>query len=629
MSLSRLRWHRHVLWALCVTYPAALLAQTVAPDAAVADDPEKRKEEAKLRFQRGLELVQNESWDAALAEFLASRKLFPTRVALKNAALSLRQLKRYVESLAMYNELLATFGSSIPPEERKNIDEAVAQLKLTVGEVQVNSDQPGSTVIIDGQQQQGVTPLNPIGVNAGTHTVRIAKEGYEAFETQVLVAGGQRETVNGKLKALSTVGRLVVRESAGKLLDVVVDGAVVGKTPRYEGVLSVGPHTVFLKGEGNVGTAPSQASVKENQAATLTLTAVELDAEIRIEPVPANASVFVDGVQLGNGVWEGRLQSGAHQIEIAGDGFVAYRKSTTLTKGKKELLKIKLERDLSNPMWSAGFVPHLYAEVFGGAMLAPIGGFGGGADKACGDGDCSSSPFPLGFLAGARGGYQFIKGFSGELGVGFLYMGEKMTRKNVIATQEQAGATLTSDEYNDETTMAGPFVEVSAAYTMLEKTPLTFRLGGGVARVKAKFKNGGEFTGDIPHDCSGWPDTCDDSETVSVTKQISIAEKSPIMIVPFVAPEVRFGYRVAKKVVLDFGVTLFVMIPPQDERQPAAGGGSFQLPNDKGRQAPIGTVTGYTTTPESQNGPLATLPHENGFGIVLSIVPSISGHFDF
>ena len=640
MSLSRLRWHKLVLWALCVTYPAGLLAQPAAPDAAVPDDPEKRKEEAKVRFQRGLELVQNESWDAALAEFLASRKLFPTRVALKNAALSLRQLKRSVEALAMYNELLTTFGSSIPPEERKTIDDAVAQLKQAVGEVQVNSDQPGSTVVIDGQQQQGVTPLAPIGVNAGTHTVRIAKEGYEAFEAQVLVAGGQRESVNGKLKALSTVGRLVVREAAGKTLDVVVDGAVVGKTPRYEGVLSVGPHTVFLKGEGNLGTAPSQASVKENQAASLTLSAVELDAEIRIEPVPANASVFVDGVQIGNGVWEGRLQSGAHEIEIAGEGFVAYRKSTTLTKGKKEIVKVRLERDLSNPMWSAGFVPHFYAEVFGGAILAPIAGFGGGADEACGKGDCSSKALPLGFLAGARAGYQFKKGFSGELGFGFMYLGEKMTRKNVIATQEQEGATLTSPKYNDETTLAGPFVEVSAAYTMLDKTPLTFRLGGGVARAKAKFKNGGEFSGDVPHNCKLYQNTdCDESETINVTTQLSIAEKSPIMIVPFVAPEVRIGYRVAKKVVLDFGIALFVMIPPQSERQPAAGGGSFQLPNDKGRQAPIGNtagsngaftiVDGYTTTPTSQNGPLATLPHEDGFGVILAIVPSIAGHFDF
>jgi len=629
MSLSRLRWHRHVLWALCLTYPAALLAQepAPAPDAgATPDDPEKRKEEAKVRFQRGLELVQNESWDAALAEFLASRKLFPTRVALKNAALSLRQLKRYVEALAMYNELLTQFGSSIPPEERKTVDDAIVQLKQTVGEVQVNSDQPGSTVVIDGQQLPGLTPLGAVGVNAGTHTVRISKEGFEAVQAQVLVAGGQRETVNGKLKALSTIGRLVVSEAAGKTLDVVVDGAVVGKTPRYEGVLSVGPHTVLLKGEGNLGTPPSQANVKENQAATLTLSAVELDSEIRIEPVPANAGVFVDSVQIGNGVWEGRLQSGAHEIEIAGEGFVAYRKTTTLTKGKKELVKVRLERDLSNPMWSAGFVPHLYAEVFGGAMLAPIGGFGGGADKACGNGDCTSHQFPLGFVAGARGGYQFIKGFSGEVGFGFMYMGEKLRRKNVIADQEQPGATLTGSNYKDQTTLAGPFVELSAAYQMLDKTPLTFRLGGGVSRAKARFKNGGTFTGDVQHVCNGEPG-CDKTETASVSEYLTVGEQAPFIIVPFVAPEVRIGYRVAKKVVLDFGVALFVMIPPPTEREPSAGGGSFQLPNNQGRKVALPSYT-YATDPKSQNGPVVTLPHDNGFGVVLAIVPSISGHFD-
>lgn len=631
MSLSSLRWHRHILWALCVTYPTTLLAQAAGADAgAVApDDLEKRKEEAKLRFQRGLELVQNESWDAALAEFLASRKLFPTRVALKNAALSLRQLKRYVEALAMYNELLASFSSSIPPEERKTIDDAIVQLKQTVGEVQINSDQPGSTVVIDGQQQQGVTPLPAIAVNAGTHTVRISKEGYEAFEASVLVAGGQRETVNGKLKALSTIGRLVVREAGGKTLDVVVDGAVVGKTPRYEGVLSVGPHTVLLKGEGNLGTAPAQAMVKENQAATLTLSAVELDAEIRIEPVPANASVFVDGVQLGNGVWEGRLQSGSHQIEIAGDGFIAYRKSATLTKGKKEVVKVRLERDLSNPMWSEGFRPHLYLEVVGGAMLSPINGMGGGADKACGNGDCSSKPFPLGFIAGARGGYQFIKGFSVELGGGFLYMSEKMTRKNVVATADHG--TLTSDNYKDQTTVAGVFVELSAAYTLLDKTPLTFRVGGGISRLKATFKNGGDFTGDISQVCPVDDTACEDrGETSSVSAHLQVPEKAPFIAVPFVAPEVRIGYRVTKKLLVDFGVSMFVMLAPPTERQPASSGnaGGFNLRDDQGRRAAIGTVS-FDNAPKEQNGGLATLPREDGFGVMLAIVPTISGHFDF
>jgi len=71
------------------------------------------------------------------------------------------------------------------------------------------------------------------------------------------------------------------------------------------------------------------------------------------------------------------------------------------------------------------------------------------------------------------------------------------------------------------------------------------------------------------------------------------------------------------------------MIPPPTEREPATGGGSFELPNNQGRKVYLGTVSGYNTAPTSQNGPVVTLPHDNGFGVVLAIVPSISGHFDF
>ena len=115
-----------------------------------------------------------------------------------------------------------------------------------------------------------------------------------------------------------------------------------------------------------------------------------------------------------------------------------------------------------------------------------------------------------------------------------------------------------------------------------------------------------------------------------MTKYLPVGEKAPSsLLAPFVAPEVRFGYRLTKKVVVDLGVALFVMVPPATEREPSSGGGSFQLPNNQGRKVPLGTVDGYTTTPTSQNGPVVTLPHENGFGVVMALVPSISGHFDF
>ena len=52
------------------------------------------KVRAKEHFKRGLRLLREEAWAPALAEFLQSRELFPTRVATNNAAVALRKLQR-------------------------------------------------------------------------------------------------------------------------------------------------------------------------------------------------------------------------------------------------------------------------------------------------------------------------------------------------------------------------------------------------------------------------------------------------------------------------------------------------------------------------------------------------------
>src|SRR5262249_57695196 len=97
--------------------------------------------------------------------------------------------------------------------------------------------------------------------SAGTHLVRIFKEGFEPFETRVDVAGGQTAKVTAKLRVLKDSGRLKVTERGGRAIDVVVDNVVVGKTP-WEGLLGVGNHTVVLRGEGKLGTQPVAAAAK-------------------------------------------------------------------------------------------------------------------------------------------------------------------------------------------------------------------------------------------------------------------------------------------------------------------------------------------------------------------------------
>lgn len=573
---------------------------SVAPPAAGSAKPsadealEKKKQQAKQHFLKGLEFVQNENWDAALAEFLASRDLYPTRVALENAAICLRQLKRYSEALDTYTELLERFGKSLPPDKLKMVQNAMAQLEGDVGRISVSADQSGSDVVVDGQER-GKTPLSkPIVVDAGTHTVRVSREGYETYEHPVMVAGRQTKAVVVHLVALRATGTLTVKEASDQKLKVVVDGAVVGKTP-WSGALAVGTHTVFLRGKGDVGTPPSSAVVKQNSTAELTLSAVKLDASIRIEPTPSNAQVNIDGVSVGNGIWEGRLTSGRHRVEVAAEGFIPYRHDVTLKAGRRELQRISLDRDLSNPMWQVGFVPHIYVEVIGGAAWAPS--FGGDADNSCSkEPGCDRQP-PLGFLAGARGGYEITKGLGLELFLGAFYMKEKTTRKTTWTGEY---GQWTSDAAEDTTQIFGPAAAVSASYRFFDRTPLTFRIWAGIARVRATFTNGGQYTGP-------------DKNGQQVSMYLQVPEESPRLWMPFGGPEVRIGYRFSKHFSGDLGASLLLMFPPETPR--------------------TGTGTGFGGAGQrwiapGKNVGLLQLPDEKGFGTIFAIIPTLAGRYD-
>jgi hypothetical protein len=323
-----------IVSSLCGLPVARAQGTADAPTAAPASEEEQRRSEAKERFLRGLELAAQDDWDGALVEFLSSRELFPTRVALSNIPISLRHLKRYAEAIDAYAELEQKFGSALTPDDRKRMEDAVAELRTFVGELAVTSDQPGSTVVIDGQQR-GTTPLPaPLVVNAGTHSVRVSREGFESFEAQVPVAGKQKKAVTARLRLLSRSGMLLVREAKGQVLDVLIDGALVGKTP-WQGSLAVGVHGVALRGEGDVGSPPGAATVKDGETATVTLAATKLDARVRIEPLPASARVDLDGVSVGAGIWEGQLTSGEHRIEVSAPGHLPYRKTASVAGGAR------------------------------------------------------------------------------------------------------------------------------------------------------------------------------------------------------------------------------------------------------------------------------------------------------
>lgn len=599
--------------ALAQAPPAPAAAAPAAEPAPASPDEAARKAEAKERFLRGLELANRDVWDAALVEFEASIALYPTRVALKNAAVSRRNVGRYAESIETYLELVQKFGADLPPDERKRTDEAIAELRAYVGELTLSCDQPGATVVIDARQY-GTTPLaGPLMVNSGTHLLRVSKEGYEPSETQVAVAGKQQKAVTVSLRLLTKSGTLSLTEASAKVLDVVVDGAVVGKTP-WRGVLPVGKHSVLLRGEGDEGSPPGSVVVREGETVSLSLFATKLDAELRVEPLPVSAAVDIDGQNVGAGVWQGKLASGPHRIEVYAEGHLPFRKEVALVSRGRETVKAKLERDLSSPLWHAGFRPHLYGELSAG--LAFGFSFGGGADGACGKnvalpdgtiGDaCNDRSAPLGFLVALRGGYRFTAGLGAEVVLGYVRLREQITRLAVLQGDE---ATFGSADYEDATKVGAPLAGIGVSYQFFDTTPLLVRLSGGVARAQVDTSVSATLAGEVT-------DPGDPAGTVTFSQKVNVPEDSQRLWVPFVAPEVRFGYRIASSLTLDVGMAAFILLGPDSPRE----GGTFGDP--KARQVALKPSGGV-------NPGVVSFPSENAVGTFVALAPTLGARLDF
>ena len=579
-------------------------AQTPPADTPAEVDP--KREQARAHFLKGVELFEEEAWDAALAEFLRSRELYPTRSATKNAAVCFRKLRRNDEALDAYEELLGRFPD-LPAEDRATAQRAVKDLARLVGTVEIRGAAPGAVVVVDARER-GRTPLpGPLRVNVGTRTVRIYKEGFAAYETRVDVAGGQTTVVRAQLAGLARAGRLSVVEAEGKSLDVLVDNVVVGKTP-WEGAIATGEHTVQLRGEGTLGAPPASAPVKLDETTRLTLRAEELDSALRVEPRPVSARVAIDGVSVGRGVWEGRLRAGTHRVEIAEEGFVTAARAVTLEPTEREVAAVELARDPSSPLWRAAHPPKIAVELDAALAMAPS--LGGDVAGAC-HGTCSRS-FGVGLLGNLHVGYQFPTGIGVALHGGYLIAAQSTTDRpeslRPLGLEQHPGFA------NDALRLSGPFVGAAASFHRGERFPFLARLGAGVAFLSLRDGRTGNFvapsrelpTGEI-RDQVGYTIGAGDPPRAD-----PLVEDQPATFL-HLAPEVRIGYRLGDHLEASLGLgmmLLFALSKPTWQNETRV-----LVPSD-GSDGEAGF--GSSADPQDLAG-----------GVVVLILPSLGIRYDF
>lgn len=554
-----------------------------------------RRAAAEERFHRGLELAANQRWDAALAEFLASRELFATRSATRNAAVALGRLARYAESVALYEALLAEFGRSMPPDQVDAVRSELSAVKAQTAEVLLDVSEPGVAVVLDGEPAGSTPSKGALRVNPGTHVLRFSKAGFEGTAYTFSVAAGTSKTVTSRLRPLSELGTLLVREAEDRPLDVLVDGTLVGKTP-WSGLVARGVHSVQLRSDAGLGTAPGTVTVRAGATNALVVRASQLDASLRIEPSPSTAALFLDGTALGSGIWEGRIPSGAHRVEATAPGHWLFRRQVRVASGEALAVRAMLERDGTSPLWHRSADSRFYAEVSLGGLFSPSLRSVSGSCR-CRDGGAAG-------VSGAVGlGYALGPHLGLEASAGAMTLQERVGQQ-LSVPNDSSSLLWRSTDFEERLRLTGPFFGIGLALRFFQRFPVSGRIGAGVAALHTSASSAGTFM----------------SEPVALTRNVAIQEQAAWLVAPFVSSELRIGYSVSRRVSIDVGVGLRLFVPAQRPRRdtdPTFGG------RDE-RAAALQDEPGDRTKPG-----VLTLPGERVAGAFLALAPALGLRLDF
>ena len=166
---------------------------TGAAGATASSDP---VEKARTTFHQGVQLYNEGSYDAALAEFRKAYRLAPNYRLLYNIALTYFDLHDYVSSSKNLEQYVKEAGSELSAERRTQVGELNRKLEERIASLEIACNVDGADIRVD-DMSVGVSPLAfPVLVNAGPRRVMAVKLGYTVVARMVTVGGKESAKVS-------------------------------------------------------------------------------------------------------------------------------------------------------------------------------------------------------------------------------------------------------------------------------------------------------------------------------------------------------------------------------------------------------------------------------------------------
>jgi formylglycine-generating enzyme required for sulfatase activity len=211
------------------------------------------------------------------------------------------------------------------------------QLVPRWADVSMSSDPSGAAIFV-GDNMVGRTPAT-VELIEGTHQISIVTEGYKAWDGAVVATANVAQDLP-TVKLEPANAKLLVN-SVPRGANVTVDGRYRGPSPI---TLSLAPDVNYQIGLSKAGYGATVRNVRLQAAASESIV-VDLSARtgsVTVSVQPADASVYVDGLERGIGTTKLTLSTAPHKIEVRKPGYEAWSQSVTPRRGYPQTVSARL-----------------------------------------------------------------------------------------------------------------------------------------------------------------------------------------------------------------------------------------------------------------------------------------------
>jgi hypothetical protein len=322
------------LVALCAS-PTPAFAQPAPPPTA------QDLANYKIHFDTAKKLLKSQAPDVAATEFEAAYAAVHNPDALRAALDAYTQLNDAAKQTITARHLLDAHPKELKPAEKKKLEALIVTLAPGVGQLDLKTE-VGASVKIDSIDY-GVAPLTKqVILNPGPHKLALRKVGFEPYDGDFAIFGGQTATVSQQLEKEITTGKVTVTEKMASSISVLVDGNVVGPAP-WTGDLPLGTHQI--SGHSDTMDAPVQSvEVVKRKEATVVLVATATTGTLEISTADGKGIIYLDDKVAGEGKASTAVAVGSHKIRVTREGYLNAERDVDVKAGSTVSLGIELER---------------------------------------------------------------------------------------------------------------------------------------------------------------------------------------------------------------------------------------------------------------------------------------------